>query len=104
MVTQTLPDVLTPEQVATYLQIDPDTVRELIRDERLIASQIGDDYRVQKRHVDLLLWTSQTRPDITLREYTDAEIEAFLKEDKLDDEARDIVEQFTRMMDANDTQ
>lgn len=102
MVTQSLPDVLTPQQVASYLQVDLETVRDLIRDERLIASRIGDDYRVQRRHVDFLLWTTQSKPDFSLREYTDEEIEAFLKEDELDDETRQIAEEFLRIMDDND--
>lgn len=104
MIAQPLPEVLTPEQVADYLQVEPGIVRELIRDEQLIASRIGDDYRVQRRHVDLLLWTTQNKPDFPLREYTDEEIEAFLKEDELNDETKAIVESFTRMMDARDKQ
>ena len=104
MVAQSLPDVLTPEQVAAYLQVDERTVRDLIRDERLIASQIGDDYRIQKRHVDLLLWTTQNTSDVRVRDYSDDELAAFFNEDELDAEARAAAQSFARMMDAQDEQ
>ena len=87
-------EVLTPEQAADYLQVNRETVYRYIRQGKLVASKLGRTYRVPKRSLDLLLWSTRTRGDITLREYTGAEIEGFLEDDQLDDEAREIAERF----------
>ncbi len=87
-------EVLTPEQAADYLQVNRETVYRYIRQGKLVASKLGRTYRVPKRSLDLLLWSTRTREDITLREYTGAEIEGFLEDDRLDDEAREIAERF----------
>ena len=91
---QPIQDVLTPDQAAEYLQVDRETIYRYIRQGKLIASRIGRTYRVPKRSLDLLLWATRTRPDITLREYTDAEIDDFIAADQLDETARDIARQF----------
>jgi excisionase family DNA binding protein len=82
------PDILTPEQAAAYLQVDRETVYRYIRDGKLVASKLGRAYRIPKRSIDLLLWITRTRPDISLREYTGAEIEAFQADDALEAEAQ----------------
>ena len=87
------PDILTPEQVAAYLQIDRETVYRYIRDGKLVASKLGRTYRIPKRSIELLLWTTRTRPDISLREYTGAELDEFMATDALDEEAQTIVNQ-----------
>jgi excisionase family DNA binding protein len=88
------PDIMTPEQAAAYLQLDRETIYRSIRRGQLLASRIGRTYRIPRRAVDLFLWSNRTRPDVTLREYTGAEIEEFLATDQLDDHARAIVERF----------
>jgi excisionase family DNA binding protein len=90
------PDILTPEQAAIYLQVDRETIYRYIRDGKLVASKLGRAYRIPKRSIDLLLWATRTRPDISLREYTGAEIEAFLDADALDEEAQTIVKQIAQ--------
>ena len=90
------PDILTPEQAATYLQIDRETVYRYIRDGKLVASKLGRAYRIPKRSIDLLLWTTRTRPDISLREYTGTEIDEFMAADVLDEEAQAIINQITQ--------
>ena len=87
-------DILTPDQAAEYLQVDRETIYRYIRQGKLIASRLGRTYRVPKRSLDLLLWATRTRPDITLREYTAAEIDGFIEADQLDETARDIVKRF----------
>ena len=87
------PDILTPEQAAAYLQIDRETVYRYIRDGKLVASKLGRTYRIPKRSIELLLWTTRTRPDISLREYTGAELDEFMATDALDEEAQTIVNQ-----------
>ncbi len=87
-------DVLTPDQAAEYLQVDRGTIYRYIRQGKLIASRLGRTYRVPRRSLDLLLWATRTRPDITLREYTAAEMEGFVADDQLDEAARRIAESF----------
>lgn len=88
-------DIFTPEQAAEYLQVNRETIYRYIRDGKLVASKLGRAYRVPKRSLDLLLWTTRTREDVTLRDYTGEEIEGFLAADKLDEEAQSVVNRFT---------
>ena len=90
----TIPEIMTPEQAADYLQVNRETIYRYIRQGKLVASKLGRTYRVPRRSLDLFLWATRTREDITLREYTGAEIEEFLALDELDDEAREIARQF----------
>jgi excisionase family DNA binding protein len=92
--TERIPDIMTPEQVADYLQLDRETVYRYIRQGKLAASKLGRKYRVPKRSVDLLLWSTRTRQDIPLREYTDAQVEEFLREDQLTEDAAQIAQRF----------
>lgn len=92
---QPLQEVLTPDQAAEYLQVDRETIYRYIRQGKLIASRLGRTYRVPRRSVDLLLWATRTRPDITLREYTAADLAGFIEADQLDEAARNIAERFT---------
>ncbi len=89
------PDILTPEQAAGYLQVDRRTVYRYIREGRLIASRLGRVYRIPRHNLDLLLWSSRTRPDISLRDYTEAEVAEFLRLDHLDDTAKLVADRFT---------
>jgi excisionase family DNA binding protein len=81
-------EVFTPEQAADYLQVHRETVYRYIRQGKLVASKLGRTYRVPKRSLDLLLWATRTRPDVTLRDYSAAEIDAFMEADQLDTEAQ----------------
>lgn len=92
-------EIMTSEQVAAYLQVNRETVYRYIRQGKLLASKLGRAYRVPKHSVDLLLWATRTRDDISLREYTDEEITAFLRADQLDPEAQEIVERFGQATD-----
>lgn len=87
-------EMFTPEQVAEYLQVNRETVYRYIRDGKLVASKLGRTYRVPKRSVELLLWATRTREDVTLREYTGEEIADFIERDQLDEEAQAIVNHF----------
>jgi excisionase family DNA binding protein len=57
-------DVMTPEQVADYLQLNTDTVYRLIRGHQLAASKIGRTYRIPKEDVDTFLLSHSTRPQV----------------------------------------
>jgi len=88
-------EIFTPAQAADYLQVDKETIYRYIRQGKIVASKLGRKYRIPKRSVDLLLWATRTRDDITLREYTGSEIAQFIKDDKLDEEAREVATRFS---------
>jgi excisionase family DNA binding protein len=57
-------DIMTPEQVADYLQLNTDTVYRLIRGKRLAASRIGRTYRISREDVEAFLLEHSTRPRV----------------------------------------
>ena len=89
-------DVMTPQQAASYLQVDRETVYRYIRDGKLAASRLGRSYRIPKPSLELLLWATRTRDDITLRTYSDAQVEEFVRDDRLDAAAQEIVRRFSQ--------
>jgi excisionase family DNA binding protein len=76
-------DIFTPEQAAAYLQVNRETVYRYIRDGRLVASRLGRAYRIPRQSVERLLWSTRTRSDVMLRDFTDAEIAEFRAADRL---------------------
>jgi len=87
-------EIFTPEQAANYLQVDKETIYRYIRQGKLVASKLGRTYRIPKGSIDILLWATRTREDITLREYTGSDIAEFIKADELDEEAQKIAKRF----------
>lgn len=57
-------ELMTPEQVADYLQLNTDTVYRLIRQKKLAASQIGRAYRIPKEDLESFLLAHSTRPQV----------------------------------------
>lgn len=57
-------DLMTPEQVAKYLQLNKDTVYRLIRSHRLAASKIGRTYRIPREDLESFLLTNSNRPSV----------------------------------------
>lgn len=53
-------EIMTPEQVADYLQLSKDTVYRYIREGKLAASRLGRNYRIPKENVDLFLLATST--------------------------------------------
>jgi excisionase family DNA binding protein len=94
-------EVMTPEQAADYLQVNRETIYRYIREGRLIASKLGRAYRIPRNSLDLLLWSTRTRDDITLREYTGADIEGFIADDRLTGEAAELASKFRRLLETN---
>lgn len=80
--------IMTPEQVAEYLQLDRETIYRYIRSGKLSASKFGRAYRVRESDVETLLEQNRVTPAPAPRIYTDEEIEAFLEADKIDDATR----------------
>jgi excisionase family DNA binding protein len=97
MKSERLPDILTPEQAADYLQINRETVYRYIREGKLIASKLGRTYRIPRPSLDLFLWATRTRQDVTLREYTGQQIAEFMEADQLDTETEAIAAQFVKV-------
>lgn len=50
-------DVLTPQEVAEYLQLTPDTVYRYIREGKLVASKPGRTYRIPRRMRSSSSWS-----------------------------------------------
>ncbi len=59
-----LRDVMTPEQVAEYLQLDKETIYRLIRTKQLAATRIGRAYRIPRQDLDTFLLANSTRPEV----------------------------------------
>jgi|tagenome__1003787_1003787.scaffolds.fasta_scaffold20042309_1 excisionase family DNA binding protein len=57
-------DIMTPEQVAAYLQLNTETIYRLIRDKKLAASKIGRAYRVRQADLDAFLLANSTDPNV----------------------------------------
>lgn len=92
--TNSIPALMTPEQVAEYLQISRDLVYRYIREGRLQASRLGRLYRIPRESVEDLLWLTRARPDIALREYSDEEVASFLEADQLEGKTAEIAERW----------
>jgi len=57
---QTVKEIMTPEQVADYLQLNKDTVYRYIREGKIAASRLGRSYRVLRASIDLFLMATST--------------------------------------------
>jgi excisionase family DNA binding protein len=57
-------EIMTPEQVADYLQLNTDTVYRLIRGRKLAATRIGRTYRIPKEDVETFLLSHSTRSEV----------------------------------------
>lgn len=57
-------DIMTPEQVADFLQLAPDTIYRLIKQHKLGAAKIGRSYRIPKEDVELFITTNSNRAQV----------------------------------------
>lgn len=57
-------EIMTPEQVAKYLQMNTDTVYRLIRERKLAAARIGRSYRIPKEDLEAFLFAYSTREEV----------------------------------------
>jgi excisionase family DNA binding protein len=55
-----LREIMTPEQVADYLQLNKDTVYRYIREGKIAASRLGRSYRIMKSEIDMFLMATST--------------------------------------------
>lgn len=86
--------MMTPEQVAEYLQLDRETIYRYIRSGKLAASKWGRAYRVQEADLDSFIEMNRVVPKIEPRIYTDEEIAEFLEADRIDDATREAFRQY----------
>ncbi len=89
-------DIMTPDQAANYLQVNRETIYRYVREGKLAASKLGRTYRIPKTSLDLLLWATRTKSDVTLREYSGPQVAQFLKDDQLDEKAQQIADRFLK--------
>ena len=85
-------DVLTPQEVAEYLQLAPETVYRYIRQGKLVVSKIGRQYRIPRENVELFLLVTSTAGETPLRTFSDRQIQEWLEEDRIDQDTRSIGE------------
>ena len=95
-----LRDLMTPEQVAEYLQMDTETVYRLIKRKELAASRDGQTYCISREDLEAFLLANSTHPQVRQalfnlalgyaeRENPEGDGDAFLEElERLDEERR----------------
>lgn len=86
----TVPEVLTPLQVAEYLQLAPDTVYRYIREGKLVASRMGRHYRISRRNVEAFLLATSTAGDAQMRSFAQSRVDGWLEEDQIGEATREI--------------
>jgi len=87
-------DVLTPQEVADYLQLAPDTVYRYIREGRLVASKLGRQYRIPKKNIELFLLVTSTAGGARMRAFSGERVAMWLEEDRIDEETRSLGQEF----------
>lgn len=93
--------ILTPQEVAEYLQLTPDTIYRYIREGRLAASKFGRHYRIPRENVELLLLVTSTAGGARKRDFSAQEIGDWLQEDRIDEETRATGEKLLADLQAN---
>ena len=76
-------DILTPREVAEYLQLAPETVYRHIREGKLAASRVGRQYRVPRENVELFLLATPTAGEAQLCTSSTAQIQEWFEEDQI---------------------
>jgi excisionase family DNA binding protein len=75
-----MPEIMTPEQVATYLQVNTKTIYRYIREGKLSAIRLGRHYRVSGANLSVFLRAQSTplvsSPDSDGRSHKEAMLEA----------------------------
>lgn len=88
-------EIMTPEQVAEYLQINPATVCRYIRQGKIVAFRVGPQYRIPWENLELfLLALSTVRPG--LREYSAEDAQRFMEADRIDPQTREMGQNLLR--------
>jgi len=81
-------DLLTPKEVAEYLQVAPETIYGYIKEGKLVASKLGRRYRISRETVELFLLVTSSGGGAQPRTFSIAQIEEWVEEDQIDQETR----------------
>jgi excisionase family DNA binding protein len=57
-------ELMTPEQVAEYLQMNTATIYRLIRERRLAATRVGRSYRIPREDLEEFIRANSTREEV----------------------------------------
>ena len=60
----TMREIMTPEQVADYLQVNVETIYRLIRRHELAATRVGRAYRVSNEDLESYMRTHSSRSEV----------------------------------------
>ncbi|MDP2916566.1 MAG: helix-turn-helix domain-containing protein [Dehalococcoidia bacterium] len=99
---ETVKEIMTPEQVADYLQLNKDTVYRYIREGKLAASKLGRNYRILKENIDLFLLATSTAQ--IAREALFSRLESVAEKNKgipFEEVERDVAEAITEVRSKN---
>ncbi len=83
-------EVLTPRQVAEYLQLAPATVYRYIREGRLVASKLGRHYGIPKKNIELFLLATSTAGNSRMRIFSGKRLVMSLEKDRIGEETRSL--------------
>ncbi len=92
-------EILTPKEVAELLQLTPDTVYRYIREGKLVASRLGRQYRIWRRHLELFLLSTSTVGSAQLRTFPQNQAKEWLEEDQIDQETGTIGKRLLKALD-----
>lgn len=84
-------EILTPEQVAEYLQMNTDTIYRLIRRQELAATKIGRSYRIPREDLDRFMVSHNNRKDV--RDALFRKALAFAERDNPGVDSEDVLEE-----------
>jgi excisionase family DNA binding protein len=57
-------EIMTPQQVAEFLQLNTDTVLRLIRANELVATRVGRTYRIHKEELETFIMTHSNKAQV----------------------------------------
>ena len=91
-------EIMTPQEVAAYLQLAPETIYRYIREGKLVASKLGRQYRIPKRNIELFLLATSTAGDTRLRVFAQTQVQEWLEEDQIGQETIAIGERLLKTL------
>ena len=83
--------LLTPQEAAAFLGVSRATIYRYIREDKLVPTRRGRGLLISRGQLEWLK-SPASRSGIVLRDYTDEQIEQFLRDDVLTPEQQAIVD------------
>ena len=94
-------EMMTPQEVASYLQLTPDTIYRYIREGKLVAFRLGRQYRISRENMDLFLLATSTAGGTRLRQFSRDQIGGWFEEDQIDQDTQVIGEKLLKTLSAS---